>query len=308
MGRRAIFGLCTQTGAHDILDLLTKALRAIGIDTRQLYQNLSATSIDHAIKEQNLVPLVQRLCEIVPDVSDQYSRGFDAAEFSRYWEIKLRGQHAFQMKCVIDALTLLGGKQLVVTDIGDSSGNHGIYLDGLVDQDMIKRFVSVNLDPIAVDKVRGKGREAILCRAEELHKRNISPDLMISFEMLEHLVDPIGFLHGISQSTTANYLLVSVPFTRVSRFGGYHLRLSDAQLPMALDPEAVHIHEYNVDDWCLLARFSGWRPVQTMIYRQYPLRSIFRLMAPLWRKIDFEGYVGILLKKDLSLADRYTGW
>ena len=46
--------------------------------------------------------------EIVPDVSDQYSEGFERAEYARYWEPKMRGLHAFQIDCALRAIEEIG--------------------------------------------------------------------------------------------------------------------------------------------------------------------------------------------------------
>ena len=55
----------------------------------------------------------------------------------------------------------------------------------------------------------------------------------------------------------------------------------------------------------LLARLAGWIPVLRRVYWQYPRRSLLRLLAPVWRRIDFEGFLALFLKRDLSLANRY---
>ena len=54
-------------------------------------------------------------------------------------------------------------------------------------------FCSVNLDPIAINKIRQKGLRAILCWAEDLHNvgNGFETDIFMSFQMVEHLIDPI---------------------------------------------------------------------------------------------------------------------
>jgi hypothetical protein len=153
-----------------------------------------------------------------------------------------------------------------------------------------------------------EGGEAILCRAEELDTINISPDLLISFEMLEHLTDPAKFLHNLAENGSADNLLISVPYRKMSQFGGSHLRLNINELPDTMSAEDVHIYEFSVDDWLLLAKFSGWKPVFTKVYWQYPRNNIGRIMQPLWRETDFEGFVVMFLKRDLSFSKQYTGW
>lgn len=282
--------------------------RSAGIDTTALYQKMSAASIASAIREQGLADLVAQLRGAVPDLSDQFTEALDREEYDRYWEIKMRGQHAWQMRCVQDSLKEIGGTDLILADIGDSSGNHGAYIRALAGKDQVARIVSVNLDPVAVEKVRAKGGEAVLCRAEELDLQQIRPQLFLSFETVEHLTDPVRFLHALATEGSAEHLLMTVPFRRKSRFGGAHMRLAKSVLPDAMTAEEVHIYEFSPEDWVLLADFAGFKPVFTSTYLQYPRRGALRAMAPIWRKLDFEGFFGVLLRRDLSLASRYTGW
>ncbi len=101
---------------------------------------------------------------------------------------------------------------------------------------------------------------------------------------------------------------MTVPFRRDSRFGGAHLRTIQSSQPDAMDPEEVHIYEFSPEDWTLLARFAGYRLVFSSIYYQYPRRSPLRILAPFWRKFDFEGFLALCLTRDTTLSDRYTGW
>lgn len=79
-------------------------------------------------------------------------------------------------------------------------------------------------------------------------------------------------------------------------------------MPARMTAEQVHVHEFSPDDWLLLARFAGWRPVFTRIYRQYPRYSPLRLTTGLWRRLDFEGFFAILLTRDLGVTRRYADW
>lgn len=282
--------------------------RALGGDPRALYQKLSAASITAAVAEQGLSPIVTRLRQILPDISDQYTAGFDAEEYRRYWEIKMRGLHAFQVQLMLDCIDTVGGNDLILADIGDSSGNHGLYLKAMASAGKIDRVVSVNLDPVAVEKVRSKGGDSVLCRAEELDLQGIRPDLFMTFEMVEHLTDPIRFLHRLADAGNADHLLMTVPYRRDSRFGGVDLRLGLDRMPAKMTAEEVHIYEFCPEDWLLLARFAGWVPVFTRLYRQYPRLSPLRLTKPLWRRLDFEGFWGVLLRRDLSVPRRYVDW
>lgn len=287
---------------------LVATAKGIGIDTRACYQGLSAMSLAAAVREQGLGPLCGRLREIVPDLRDHYTGTFDDDEFARYWELKMRALHAWQVRTALEALDHLAGDGLVLADIGDSSGNHALYLKALAPAGRIARTISVNLDPVAVAKARARSADAILARAEELDLEGIAPDLFLSFETLEHLTDPVRFLHSLATRGRARHLLVTVPYRRASRFGGAHLRLAADALPERLTAEEVHVFELSPADWLLLARFAGFRPVFTRTYWQYPRRSLLRLTQPLWRRLDFEGFFAAFLERDLSLASRYADW
>ncbi|MFA6019832.1 MAG: methyltransferase domain-containing protein [Rhodospirillales bacterium] len=280
--------------------------KSLGLDTRALYHALSAAAIDAAAREQGFADLRDRLRAILPDIRDQYSLAMDDTEYSRYWERKLRSLHAFQVQFVLDALRHVEGQKLILADIGDSSGNHSTYLRAL--EPRISRVISVNLDPVAVDKVKAKGGDALLARAEEMDLDGVAPDLFMSFEMVEHLSDPVRFLHRLATQGKTPWLLMSVPYVRQSRFGGREIDMPENRLPAAISAEEMHLFELSPKDWLRLAKFSGYAPVATKIYRQYPLKHPLLATQPLWRHLDFEGFFAVFLKRDLSLANRYTAW
>lgn len=282
--------------------------RSFGVDTRAAYQRLSAASIRAAVAEQGLAPLVERLRQIIPDITDQYTGGFDPVEYQRYWETKMRGLHAFQVGLMLDSIAIIGRSGLVLADIGDSSGNHARYLQALAPAGAVERVISVNLDPVAVAKVASKGGDSLLCRAEEMDLEGVRPDLFTSFEMVEHLTDPIRFLHRLAERGSAEHVLMTVPLVKSSRFGGVDLRQPESAMPARFNAEEVHLFELSPPDWLLLARFAGWRPVMTRSYRQYPRLGPLRITQPLWRHLDFEGFWGVLLQRDLGVASRYADW
>lgn len=291
-----------------MLNALKSVVRSLGIDTRKVYQTVSARSVDAAVREQGLAELRARLREQIPDLADQYTMGIDPIEYARYWETKMRSIHAFQIDSALQAMESLGGDHLTVVDVGDSSGNHGAYLKALAPPGRIDRMVSVNLDPVAVDKIKAKGGEAILCRAEALDTQGLQPDLMLLFETLEHITDPLRFLHTMAADGNIKNILLTVPYRVNSRFGGDLIRRAAASMPDEITPEQVHIFELSPEDWQLLASLAGYRTEFCRIYRQYPRRSIGRLMRPLWRSLDFEGFISLSLKRDDALSGRYTGW
>lgn len=291
-----------------MIKLLKLLAQAGGVDTRKLYQTLFANSIKAAIREQSLETLCLRLRKIVPQLTDQYSHGFDQEEYERYWEIKMRGNHAFQIDSALKALKEVGGNDLTLVDLGDSSGNHCRYIKALAPAAQIAKTISVNLDPIAVEKIKAKGGEAILCRAEELEEQGLRPDLLLLFETLEHFSDPLRFLRSMGAEGNIENILLTVPYRRTSRFGGTLLRQPEDSIPKKITPEQVHIFELSPNDWSLMAKLAGYRTSFQQIYLQYPKRSVLRILKPFWRRYDFEGFLALFLRRDRSLSDRYTGW
>jgi len=287
-----------------------RTLSALGLDYRAVYQTLFAFSLKSAIHEQGLWDLLEECRRIVPDISDQHTWSIQANEYRRYAELKMRGMHVFQIRCALDALKIIDKPRLTIADIGDSSGNHAQYLKQLAAPGQIDQVISINLDPVAVKKVQAKGGKAFLCRAEELDQQDLQKlnlDIFMSFEMIEHLTDPAHFFYKLAISNSAKYLLMSVPYLKNSRVGFEFLR-SGNSVPDKLTADDVHIFELAPKDWIILARFSGWSPMFTRIYWQYPHRSPLRITGPLWRMLDYEGFFGVLFRRDLSVANRYVHW
>ncbi|MHB8108771.1 MAG: methyltransferase domain-containing protein [Syntrophorhabdaceae bacterium] len=268
-------------------------------------------SIHSALREQNLYDLFCELKRCLPDLSEQYSTlNLD----SEYLQTKVRGQHAFQIDLTIKALDILikedirNDVECMVTDVGDSSGTHIIYLKCILKDDtrfatMPFRFLSINVDPVAVRKIQSKGMEAMLCRAEDLVDCiNQKADLIMSFQMLEHLTDPVEFLNKISRKAAADYLIVTVPYLLQSRVGLHHIR---HEKPCLVYPENTHIFEFSPQDWKLILMHSGWQVIDEVTYLQYPRKSWLKIMKPFWRHFDFEGFYGVIAKRNRRWAECY---
>ena len=159
--------------------------------------------------------------------------------------------------------------------------------------------MSVNFDPIAIEKIREKGLKAILCRAEELHlqKDGIITDIFLSYEMLEHLFNLIEFLHTMALKSRCEYFVVTVPYVSSSRIGLHQLRNNSKN---AIFAENTHIFELSPAEWKLIFQFSGWKVVYEKIYKQYPKSFPLYFTKFIWRKFDFEGFYGVILEKNLD--------
>lgn len=268
---------------------------------RILFKILSC-SIVKSGRFQGYKDLQEKLRQIKSDLSDQYS-SFKIE--GPYLETKVYHQHAFQIQLTLDAIADLENKSKtpVVCDIGDSAGTHIIYLQNLIND---IHAISVNSDPIAIKKIKDKGLTAIHSNAEDLHKHHDFSreiDIMLSFEMLEHLQDPIGFLSTMSEKAQCKRFVLTIPLVRSSRVDLYNLDHPDSQKPF--NPEVTHIFELSPSDWNKIFMFSGWKIKKSVEYLQYPRYGFFRLTKILWKKFDFEGFYGVILEKDDTFKKKY---
>jgi len=270
-------------------------------------EHIRKVSIKWALKEQKLKDIYHELCTIVSDISDQYS---SFRIDNDYLKLKVRAQHSFQMSLLKEAIDFLSKdlkeeNEITIVDIGDSAGTHIAYAKGLM-RDRNLRCISVNLDAKAVEKIRKKGFEAICAKAEDIASMDIDADIFLSFEMLEHLSDPCVFLSNLSLKGNCKYFIVTVPYVKKSRVGLHHIRQG---LKKKVNPENTHLYEFSPEDWKLIFKHCGWSVEKERIYLQYPRKTcLSSLMVKYWKKNDFEGFYGVILKRDPYWRDMYNGW
>lgn len=292
-----------------------KVIRGLFHLIKQKVKKLAKSILTAAVLSSNRSrgesELKAELVKIVPDISKQYTT-FDVAENDTYLNENIRCLHAFQISLALRAVNRISlttdNKHLNIVDIGDSSGTHILYLNEILSRRGINATaLSVNLDPIAVEKIKAKGLHAIHCRAEELStiEGGVDADIFLLYETLEHLFDPVSFLHTLSTKTNCQYLVLTVPYLVRSRVGLQHLRLNTKAEMYA---ENTHIFELCPSDWNLLFRFSGWKIVEADIYTQYPKWGLLNFAKYIWRKFAFDGFYGVILERDHSVSNRYKSW
>ena len=88
-----------------------------------------------------------------------------------------------------------------------------------------------------------------------MHKKGIDADIFISFETLEHFMDPISFLKRIAGIPRLKYFIITIPFVRKSRVG---LEFIKKEIKREFHAENTHIFEFSPQDWNLIFKFSGW--------------------------------------------------
>lgn len=299
------------SGADKKARLLSALRRVLPAASRNALKHrreeLLYRSLKSAGREQKLIERCEGLRDILPDISDQYTTyKLDSA----YLELAVRLLQSFQVELVLQALAILNLRKdapLTIADIGDSSGAHLAYLQSILSTRGFRQIscVGVNLDTVAVEKIRSRGIPAVLCRAEDLAANGISADLFLSFETMEHLFDPIRFLRQLAANATVKALVVTVPYLARSRVGLHYIRAGQEG---EVGAENTHIFELCPEDWILIARFAGWDVLYDNIYYQYPARGILRITKALWKNTDFEGYFGMVLVPNPRWAKRYKSW
>ena len=265
-----------------------------------LYKILTI-SLYLAREKQGYADLYKKLTEIIPDISDQYS-SIDIS--GGYLTAKVYSQHAFQTQLVLDEIK--NNENSILVDMGDSSGNHIIYLKNLTNG---LSTYSVNSDKNAIDKLEKKGLPSIHSKVENLKSEghlNETIDLMTCYEVLEHLSDPIGFLKSLSESVDVKKFVVTVPY--LSRSSVRLDKVENPSLDVPFNPEVTHIFELSPEDWNKIFKFSGWRIEKSKIYFQYPRNFFSFIFKFLWKKFDFEGFYGVVLIKDDTFLKMYNNF
>ena len=275
---------------------------------RSQLENIFTASLRVACKQNGYASIFDRLQKIVPDIEGQYTTFKIDTEYKK---LKVRCQHSFQMTMVEKVCSKIDKDKLIVVDIGDSAGTHLMYLEGgAVCENKEIDALSVNLDAVAIEKIKQNGLKGVCCRAEDLHSQpeftgKGKVDLFLSFEMLEHLFNPVEFLYAMATKSECDYFIVTVPYVLRSRIGLHQIRNKRTD---GMCAENTHIFELSPSDWNLLFSLSGWRVVDEMTYFQYPKYHPLHVLKWLWRWFDFEGFYGVVLKKDMSIANQYKSW
>lgn len=261
-------------------------------------------SINRALKQRCDYPCIEKLRNIVPDISSQYSL-FDVVD--EYNELKIRGMHAFQCRLMTEALRDCTERALVV-DVGDSAGTHMLYIKSLLGEKINLDTISVNLDPEAIERIQKRGLQAVMCRAEDMSTvmkgKNI--DLLTAFEVVEHLHNPALFFRNMAVNG-GDLAAITVPYRRRSRVALQPVRMG---IKKDVSAEGLHVFELCPDDWTTLMLHSGWRVIKSDVHYQYPRGwpIISRVLGRYWDTADFEGFWGAILQRDTTYMECYRDW
>lgn len=271
--------------------------------------NVMEHSLDLAAKQQKLMDFEGVISDLGIDLSKQYTKDFILNDVTKR---KIENEHSFQIGFTLKAVNWMLNKGAInsdyasIVDIGDSAGTHSKYLKYFL-KDRIETIdcTSVNLDPVAIEKITRGGGTAVLCRAED-YSADRPVTLYLSFEMIEHLHNPAIFFHKMASADNGQYMVVTMPYVKTSRVSAEYMNDGGSDKVYAED---VHIFELCPEDWEKIALHGGWKTIHKDIYYQYPTRHVLSsAYKMIWRKFDFEGFLALFLERDMSQADRYQDW
>lgn len=269
----------------------------------KLFRPFYNFSLSLAVQTGNYKGLHQKLVEILPDFNVESSEwDFDQSEKNQR-----RIYHVCQCQVFLKFMDLLPEKEEYnIVDIGDNSGKQLTYFKNLFPDKKINTL-SVNLDPDAVEELRKRGFEAILCRAEDLDLGDREIDVFCTFNMIEHLHDPVGFLYKLAKKGNSDYLIVGAPYLPTSRVGLWDIKYKKNKTRTA---ETTHVFELCPNDWELLFQHAGWEIIDRNITYYYPFRKtpIGWIFASVWKLLDVEGQYCVLLKRNTEIMNTYSDW
>lgn len=271
---------------------------------RKVFNYFSVMSVFKAVNEEPRMRQMWDLSKtVLQNLTDHYATLQIDTEGQGRLRLLLCAQAVFMRK-VVESLSKKGNTVNGWVDVGDSDGAARLLFLKSSPQMGGFRTLGVNLEPEAVALIRSKGLEAQCLNAMDLHKTGVTFDLVSIFETLEHMPNPLGFLESI-QPVVGRRLIVSVPLIVSSRVAlGY---LSPKwSVPNQPTYSNNHFFELCPSDWKKLFSHAGWTIEDEWKVCQFPRSGPLNwLMTYAWRKMSFEGYWFVSLKKDDTFTSRF---
>ena len=270
---------------------------------KKTFYSLSKIAVLRAVKQNNeLLDMWRLSLKVLPCLANHYNTTNLIEEESLRLRLLICSEANF-LRDVITALSQKGQKVNTYLDIGDSDGSTRILLRESVENFDIYTL-GINLQVKAVEKIKQKGLDAECVDAMQLYKQGKKYDVVSVFETLEHLPNPIGFLENIHESVNQR-LIISVPLIVNSRvsFGYLGDNWPKEKVPTI---ENNHIFELSPKDWEKIFLHCGWAIEKEWKVKQFPDGGILgNIMKYAWRKISFEGFWFVSLKKDNTYRKRF---
>lgn len=183
-----------------------------------------------------------------PEIMDFY---YQDSENYRYWakyifpasEASRREKiHKLWLERIVEYCDRYNISKDTIMEVGGGFGTFGSLVQ---ESKEFKRVVAVEPTPEMVQACRNKGLEVIDKRIEDLTGEIESADIIVSFEVIEHLYDPGGFLKQCSKILRSGGLLVlSCPNGK-----GFDISVLGKE-SLAVDPE--HVNFFNPDSLRIL--------------------------------------------------------
>jgi 2-polyprenyl-3-methyl-5-hydroxy-6-metoxy-1,4-benzoquinol methylase len=159
-----------------------------------------------------------------------------------------------RVKKVIEFCKSLGIDQPALMEVGAA---YGTFCEEARRSGVFRRIVAVEPTPALAQTLRDKGFEVVESCVEKVAIENESLDVIVSFEVIEHLFSPRDFFRKCADMLSPGGVLI-VTCPNVKGFDILTLR----ELSSSVDHE--HLNYFNPDSLSLLAARCGLTPVESL--------------------------------------------
>jgi len=194
-----------------------------------------------------------------PEIMAAY---YSDSENYQYWaqhifptseEARRRKIHAPRLERVIDYCSQFSVSKEVLIEVG---AGYGTFCSVARDSGMFSRVIAVEPTPELARVCRERALCVIEKRIEDITTDEVAPaDVVVSFEVLEHLFEPRRFLGQCTRIVKpGGLLIVSCPNGK-----GFDIEMLGG-LSLAIDPE--HVNLFNPDSLALMVEASGFQVLE----------------------------------------------
>ena len=197
--------------------LFDEYLRLSAIDSEELFNNVERRPIDcpacghaeadHAFTKHGFAYENCRYCQTLfvnprPEAK-AFAKLYRDSESSRYWSntffpnvIEARREKIFKKRvlAIEQKLAEQHHSPRAVVEIG---AGHGVFLEEWRKRNQEIKLTAVEPSPEMAQICRDKGLQVVEKFAEEVTAKDVDADLVVCFEVLEHVYDPLQFLRGV---------------------------------------------------------------------------------------------------------------
>lgn len=157
-----------------------------------------------------------------------------------------------RVKKINDIVKRLKIKKNCLVEIGPG---YGTFADEVVKSAVFKKVIVVEPNPSCATSCRNRGIETIEKPIEDVSKLEYSPDVVVSFEVIEHLYSPKEYLKNCRRIMDDNSIIV----TTCPNYEGFDI-LTLGLLSESIDHE--HLNLFNPTSISLLFEKCGFRVLE----------------------------------------------